>query len=166
MAVAELCYNTLIERGLRAKIAAENNLVTEELEDIIEVNTLMSGLGFENTGCAGAHSVGDGITGLPAGAKSLHGERVAFGALCQLVAEGAPSALIDEVVNFCLDVGLPVTLQDLWVEKTPENLRVIAETSLNSFWNAEPFNISLEQIIDVVLAGDAIGAHHKARRGK
>jgi len=164
MAIAEFCYETLMERGVEARLAAEKGLVTEAVEDIIECNTLMSGLGFENTGCAGAHSVGDGITGLPAGAKSLHGERVAFGVICQLVAESAPKALIDEVVNFCLDVGLPVTLGDLWVEGTPENLRVIAETSMHSFWNAEPFNISIDQIIDVVRAGDAIGAYYKAKR--
>jgi glycerol dehydrogenase len=166
LAIAEYCYATLLERGLEAKLAAEKGLITEAVEDIIECNTLMSGLGFENTGCAGAHSVGDGITGLAVGAKSLHGERVAFGVICQLVAENAPKALIEEVVGFCLDVGLPVTLEDLWVEKTPENLRVIAETSMHSFWNAEPFNISIEQIIDVVLAGDAIGAYYKAKRAK
>ena len=165
MIIAQACYDTLMECGVQAKIAAEKGLVTEAVENIIECNTLMSGLGFENTGCAGAHSVGDGITGLPAGAKSLHGERVAFGTICQLVAEGASRALIEEVVSFCLDVGLPVTLEDLWVEKTPENLRVIAETSMHSFWNAEPFNISLDRIIDVVLAGDAIGAYYKAKRG-
>ena len=166
IAIAEYCYQTLLERGVEAKLAAEKGLITEAVEDIIECNTLMSGLGFENTGCAGAHSVGDGITGLPVGAKSLHGERVAFGVICQLVAESAPKSLIEEVVGFCLDVGLPVTLQDLWVEKTPENLRVIAETSMHSFWNAEPFNISIEQIIDVVLAGDAIGTYYKAKRAK
>ena len=164
MIVAQACYDTLMEFGVRAKLAAELGLVTEAVENIIECNTLMSGLGFENTGCAGAHSVGDGITGLPEGAKSLHGERVAFGTICQLVAEGADTAVIEEVVHFCLDVGLPVTLADLWVEKTPENLEVIANTSMHSFWNAEPFNINKQQIIDAILAGDAIGAYYKNGR--
>ncbi len=165
MIIAEACYDTLLECGVQAKLAAEQGLVTEAVENIIECNTLMSGLGFENTGCAGAHSVGDGITGLPAGVKSLHGERVAFGVICQLVAESADSALIEEVVHFCLDVGLPVTLADLSVEKTPENLRVIAEVSMHSFWNAEPFNVSVEQVIDIVLAGDAVGSYYRAQRG-
>ncbi|MEA5069428.1 MAG: glycerol dehydrogenase [Christensenellaceae bacterium] len=165
MIVAEACDETLLEYGLQAKLAAERGLVTEAVEYIIECNTLMSGLGFENTGCAGAHSVGDGITGLKAGAKSLHGERVAFGVICQLVAEGAQTALIEEVVNFCLDVGLPVTLEDLSVEATSDNVRTIAEVSMNSFWNAEPFNVSVDQVIDIVLAGDAIGAHYKSLRG-
>lgn len=165
MVVSEACYETLLEYGVQAKLAAERGLVTEAVEHIIECNTLMSGLGFENTGCAGAHSVGDGITGLKAGAKSLHGERVAFGVICQLVAEGADTALIEEVVNFCLDVGLPVTLEDLSVEATPDNVRTIAEVSMHSFWNAEPFNVSVDQVIDIVRAGDAIGAHYKSLRG-
>ena len=59
-----------------------------------------------------------------------------------------------------------MSVGDLWVEKTPENLKTIAETSMHSFWNAEPFNISIPEIIDVVLAGDAIGAFYKAQREK
>lgn len=55
MIVSEACYETLLEYGLQAKLAAERGLVTEAVEHIIECNTLMSGLGFENTGCAGAH---------------------------------------------------------------------------------------------------------------
>ncbi|MHC1770659.1 MAG: glycerol dehydrogenase [Flexilinea sp.] len=163
MVIAQACYDMLIENGLQAKLAAERGLVTEAVENIIEVNTLMSGLGFENTGCAGAHSVGDGITGLPEGAKTLHGERVAFGTICQLVAEAASTEMIEEVVSFCLSVGLPVTLEDLFVEPTRENLKIIAEVSMHSFWNAEPFNITTEQVIDVVLAGNAIGHYYKDR---
>jgi glycerol dehydrogenase len=162
LCVAEYCYKTVIEKGRLAKLAAEQGIVTEALEDIIEANTLMSGLGFENTGCAGAHSVGDGITGLPVGSKTLHGERVAFGIICQLVAEDAPAELIEEVVKFCLDVGLPVTLKDLYVEPTEENLRAIAKTSLNSFWSAQPFTVTEDMVVEIVKAGDAIGRYYKS----
>lgn len=161
LCVAELCYETVIQKGYYAKIAAENKVVTEALEDIIEANTLMSGLGFENTGCAGAHSIGDGITALPVGAKTLHGEKVAFGVLCQLVAENADEALIEEVAAFCLRVGLPVTLEDLFVDPTPENLKTIALGSLNSFWSAEPFHVTEEMVIDILIAGDAVGRYYK-----
>lgn len=161
MCVAKLCYQTVIEKGFLALKAAEKGIVTEALEDIIEANTLMSGLGFENTGCAGAHSVGDGITALPVGAKTLHGEKVAFGVLCQLVAENASEELIEEVVAFCLRVGLPITLEDLFVEPTKENLHVIAKASLNSFWNAEPFHITEDEIVEIVKAADILGHYYK-----
>jgi glycerol dehydrogenase len=163
MAVAEACYKTLLSRGLHAKMAVENKSVTEALEDIIEVNILMSGLGFENTGCAGAHSVGDGVTGLPEGKKTFHGERVAFGVICQLVAENAPLELIEEVIQFNLSIGLPVTLADLYVEATPENLKTIAAVSMHSFWDAEPFLITEEKIIDILVTTDAMGKFYKEK---
>ena len=166
LAVAELCYETVIKKGRQAKLAAEKGLVTEALEDIIEANTLMSGLGFENTGCAGAHSVGDGITALPVGAKTLHGEKVAFGVICELVAENAPEELIKEVAEFCLDVGLPITLEDLFVDPTPENIEIIAKCSLNSFWNAEPFNVTVDMAKTIILAGDAVGRMYKEQYKK
>ncbi len=164
MAIAELCYNILLEDGLKAKLAAEQGLVTEAVENIIEANTLLSGLGFENTGCAGAHSVGDGITGLKEGAVTLHGERCAFGVLCQLVAEGKTTQELEEVIRFNLSVGLPVTLSDLGVPVTEENLQVIAEVSLHSFWDAEPFTISVPEIIQVVKAADRLGQYYKKHR--
>ena len=165
MCVAELCYETIIGKGRQAKLAAEKGLVTEALEDVIEANTLMSGLGFENTGCAGAHSVGDGITALPAGAKTLHGEKVAFGVICQLVAENAPEQLIEEVVMFCLSVGLPVCFEDLQVDDTDENMHIIAKASLHSFWSAQPFNVTEDMIVNIIRAGDAIGKFYKETVG-
>lgn len=162
LSVAELCYDTVIEKGFLAKQAAEKGIVTEALEDIIEANTLMSGLGFENTGCAGAHSVGDGITALPEGAKTLHGEKVAFGVICQLVAENAPEDLIEEVAMFCVRVGLPITLKDLGIDEvTDEKLHIIAKASLNSFWSAQPFNVTEDMIINYIIQRDTIGEYYK-----
>lgn len=166
MVVAEACYDMLIENGLKAKIAAENHLLTEAVETIIEANTLMSGLGFENTGCAAAHSVCEGITAVPDAGRTLHGEQVAFGTICQLIAENAPSDLIEEVITFCLSVGLPVTLEDVKVNPTKENARIIAEYSVNnSYWGAQPFPVTVESVMDIVLAGDAMGRHYKEMLG-
>ena len=46
-ALARLCYDTLLEYGLQAKLAVEKNMVTPAVEAIVEANTLLSGLGFE-----------------------------------------------------------------------------------------------------------------------
>lgn len=166
MVVAQACYDMLIENGLKAKIAAENHLLTEAVETIIEVNTLMSGLGFENTGCAAAHSVCEGITAVPDAGRTLHGEQVAFGTICQLIAENAPQDLIEEVITFCLSVGLPVTLEDVKVNPTKENARIIAEYSVkNSYWAAQPFPVTVESVADIVLAGDAMGRYYKEALG-
>jgi glycerol dehydrogenase len=47
-ALAELCYHVLLEHGLAAKVACDNNVVVPALEHVIEANTLLSGIGFES----------------------------------------------------------------------------------------------------------------------
>lgn len=163
LAIAEACYSTLIENGRKALWAAKNHIVTDALEDIIEANTLMSGLGVENTSCAGAHSVGDGITSLPVGNKTYHGEKVAFGVLCQLIAENAPMKLIDEVMQFSISVGLPITLEDLYVDLTQENLLSIAKCSMKSNWVAEPFKVTGEMVMNIITGADAMGREYREK---
>lgn len=161
MTIAQLCYDTILEYGVAAKLANEQHVVTEALESVIEANTLMSGLGFENTACACAHAVGDGITATPNGTKTLHGEKVAFGTLCELVAENAPTDVIEEYVTFCMKVGLPTTLQDLQVELTDENLQLIADNASMPELIREPYEITNQMLQDIVKAADAVGRYYK-----
>lgn len=165
MVIAEASYRLLIEEGLQAKLAAENGALTQALEDIIEVNTLMSGVGFENTGCAGAHSIQQGISFLPGKKDMLHGEEVAFGVICQLIVENRSMSELDEVLNFCLDIGLPVTLADLHIENSPENIRIIAESSMHSMWNEEPVYVDADIVRSAITAADALGRRYKLARG-
>lgn len=165
LAIAELCYETLLEKGKQAKMEAEAGLLTEAVEDIIETNTLLSGLGFENTSCAGAHSVGDGLAALPDCAKYLHGEKVAFGVICQLIAENRPKAEIEEVINFNLSVGLPVTLEEVGVNPvTDDKIDRIAEASLHSFWDVEPFNVTKQNAFNAIKAANIIGHYYKDKQ--
>ena len=164
-AIAHACYDALMEYGFLAKIACDGNVVTEALENIIEVNTLLSGLGFENNATAGAHSINDGLTALPSSAKTMHGEKVAFGCIVQLILEAAPSELLEEVIDFCLSVGLPVCLADLYVENTDENIKSIAKASMNSMWNNMPFDVSMDMVVAAIKAADTYGALCKGNVG-
>ncbi len=65
LALAELCYNTLVEEGEKAMLAAEQHVVTPALERIIEANTYLSGVGFESGGLAAAHAIHNGMTAVP-----------------------------------------------------------------------------------------------------
>ena len=77
IALARLCYDTLLEHGLAAKLAVEKQVVTPSVEAVVEANTLLSGLGFESGGLAGSHSVHNGFTVLEASHGKLHGQKVA-----------------------------------------------------------------------------------------
>ncbi len=111
--IARACHDTLMRDGRAAYRAAKAGCLTEAVENIIEANTLLSGLGFENCGVSGAHGVHDALTILEPTHHFFHGEKVAFGIICLLVLENRALPEIEEAVRFCADLGLPVRLSDL-----------------------------------------------------
>lgn len=130
LALAELCYNTLIEEGEKAMLAAEQHVVTPALERVIEANTYLSGVGFESGGLAAAHAIHNGLTAIPDAHHYYHGEKVAFGTLTQLVLENAPVEEIETVAALCHSIGLPMTLAQLDIKQDiPAKMRTVAEAS-------------------------------------
>ncbi len=157
-ALARLCYDTLIADGLEAANAVDARAVTPALERIVEANTLLSGLGFESGGLAIAHSVHNGLTTAGQTHAYLHGEKVAFGLVVQLVVEGQSSDEIDTVIRFCRSVGLPTTLGGLGLaDADDDTIRVIAERTVAEGETAhnEPFVVSARMIADGIRAADA-----------
>lgn len=158
MALAQLCYETLISDGLKAKLALEAGACTESVEKIIEANTLLSGLGFESAGLAGAHAIHNGMTAMPETHAYYHGEKVAFGTLTQLVLENADE--LYEVLDFCVEVGLPVTFAQLGVEDASyERVLEVAKLACaptDTLGNM-PFEVTPEKVAAAMLAADAYG---------
>lgn len=158
MAIAKSSWDILFSDGRNALMALEAGVVTEALENVIEANILASGLGFLNTGLATAHGVHSGLTNLTSTHKYLHGEKVAFGIVCQLVLENAPTKKVDKVMRFMVDIGLPVTLKQLNVEATEENIRVIAsKTVAGPLVHHEPFHVNDQSMYDAIVAADELG---------
>ena len=158
-ALAELCCRTLMADGPDAVAAVDAQSVTPALERIVEANTLLSGLGFESGGLAIAHAVHNGLTAVPRTHPYMHGEKVAFGLLVQLVVEGRPTSELRKVVDFCRGVGLPTTLSDVGLaDLADDELTAIAEVTVRpqSTAHHEPFPVTAEMIADGVRAADAL----------
>jgi glycerol dehydrogenase len=109
LALARACYDVLMRDAVAAKYAVERGALTQADENIIEANTLLSGLGFENCGVSGGHGIHDGLTVLNETHDFYHGEKVAFGTLCLLMLEGRPFAEIEATALFCRSLGLPTS---------------------------------------------------------
>jgi glycerol dehydrogenase len=122
--LARLCYETLMTYGVDAKRDAAIHVVTPAVDRVIEANTLLSGLGFESAGTCTAHAIGNGLTVFPACRTFSHGEKVAFGTVSQLCLDEDinPEERV-KVVDWMIDVGLPVTFDEL-------NLANISESEL------------------------------------
>ena len=161
MALCGLCYETLKEYGAAAKHACENQVVTPALDAIIEANVYLSGVGADNGGLAVAHSFYNGLTAL-GGHSAPHGNCVAYGTLVQLVLEGASKEEFKEVQDFCMEVGLPITLEELGVTKK-EEIEVIAKNACaegESIHNMVA-DVTPGQLYDAIVAADSLGRARK-----
>ena len=163
--LARLCYDTLLEYGLAARLAAEQGAVTPAVEKVVEANTLLSGLGFESGGLAAAHSIHNGLTVLEGTHHYWHGEKVAFGVISMLMLEERPAEIVEEIVDFCLEVGLPVTLEDIGVEEASrQDLSKVADVACaeGETIHNEPFDVYPQMVVDAMLAADAFGRRRRA----
>ena len=167
IALAKLCYETLLEDGYKAKQAVENHVCTKAVENIIEANTLLSGVGFESGGLAAAHAIHNGLTAIEQTHKYFHGEKVAFGTLVQLVLENESMEEINKVLEFCESVGLPITLSDIGIsEIKEEEIMNVAKLScdVNETIHNMPFEVDCEQVYAAILAADSLGKNLKIKK--
>jgi glycerol dehydrogenase len=165
MAIAELCYTTLLEHGLDAKRAVEHNVVTPAVEKVVEANVLLSGLGFESGGLATAHMIANLLSNVPECRDLMHGEKVGFGIITQLCLDDEMD--VDEVyavVDFQIEIGLPVTFADINLEGVSrDRLHQIGEVCAGegSLCHNHPFEITAESVVDAMIAADALGRQRK-----
>jgi glycerol dehydrogenase len=160
LALARLSYDTLLEYGVAAKLAVDRNAATPAVEMVIEANTLLSSIGFENCGIGAAHSISVGIGTLAGAENCLHGELVAFGTIANLVLENYPKDKINEVIGFCSAVDLPISLAQLGVEdRSPANLIKAAEIACRegSFMKNLSFEATPQLVVDSIVGADALG---------
>lgn len=159
-AIAKVCEKTLFDYGIAAYKAVKKGLVTKHVEAVVEANTLLSGLGFESGGLAGAHAVHNGFTVLDGKIHELtHGEKVAYGTLVQLVLELHPAEEIYKYIQFYRALDLPTTLDEMYLEEVPyEELLKVGESATQegeTMVNLSP-NITSEDVADAILAVDQL----------
>lgn len=163
-ALAELCFDTLLEFGVPAKVSNEAGVVTPALEKVIEANTLLSGLGFESGGIASCHAVHNGLTVLEETHKYFHGEKVSIGVVTSLFLTDKPRDFIDEVYSFCESVGLPTTLAQVGLNNpTDEEIMKVAQRACaegETIYN-ELVPITPEAVFAAIKAADAYGRARK-----
>lgn len=162
MALSELCFHTLMDEGVKAKLALEAGACTEAVEKVIEANTLLSGIGFESGGLAGAHAIHNGLTVLKECHSMYHGEKVAFGTITQLVLENIAADELEDIIDWCIELGLPVTLKELGVEEvTEEKLMEVAQAACaeNDTLHNMPFEVTPETVCAAIKAADAYGRY-------
>jgi len=162
--LAKLCYDTLLQYGPAAKIANEKKIITPALHHIVEANILLSGIGFESSGLAAAHSFHNGLTALKETHSFYHGEKVAFGVLAGLHLTDALPAEIADVYSFFEEIGLPTTLADIGLENVSRDR--LMEVAVKTCAPAESIHheaglITPGRVLSAMIAADAMGQSRK-----
>ena len=163
MAIAKLCFDILMSEGREAYLAAMQHIRTQAFEDVAEANTLLSGLGFENTGCSIAHGLQTAFHIIPM-KPWLHGAGVGYGALVQLIVENRPQEEFEEIFSLCKDIGIPACTSDLGIEGDLDTqIELMATTAIENIWivKNEPFAVTKEMLVNAIRYLDAYAKAHK-----
>ena len=124
------------------------------MENVVEANIYLSGIGFENNGCAAAHAIQNGMTAALKPFAALHGEGVALGTLVQLIMEYNEcgrwnQSEWNQAVTFYRKVGLPLSFGHIGITDADDLLLdKIAKASVTPDSKAHnmPFEITQEKI--------------------
>lgn len=155
-AIAEMAEKVLFEHGAAAYKSVKEQLVTPQVDAVVEANTLLSGLGFENGGLAGAHAIHNGFTAVDGKIHDLtHGQKVAYGILVQLVLERKTAEEIKRYIDFLDSVDMPTTLEGIHLDdKSFDDLIEIGKVATadgETMENLDP-EITPEEIAYAILA--------------
>jgi glycerol dehydrogenase len=160
LAISELCAKTILENGTNAVDAMLRQEPDEAFEQIVEANTLLSGIGFESGGLAAAHAVAAGLTEIPVLHRDFfHGELVGIGILSHLLLESKVDEA-EEVAEFMAGVGLPIHAGQLSLdmEEDAPSIKKAMEGAVSShLTDAEPFEVSPEKLFAAFVEANLLG---------
>ncbi|QHA93483.1 iron-containing alcohol dehydrogenase family protein [Bacillus sp. N1-1] len=162
--VAKSCRDVLVKDGEQAVFDQQRGHLSDAFTRVIETNLLsggmVGGLGDRYGRIAGAHSIHNGLTHVAEAHSFLHGEKVAYGILVQLVLEGE-WAEVRGLFSFYEQIGLPLSLESLGVASA--NVEgvgdVIAEYATKEgesihFPTASP--VSKSDVVEAILGLEAL----------
>lgn len=159
MAIAAACEETLLTYGYSAYQAVVIGKVTPAVEAVVEANTLLSGLGFENAGMAGAHAIHNGFTAIQGDIHHLtHGEKIAYGTLTHMMLEQRPDNEIARYIRFYRKIAMPTTLKAMHLENEPYESLVkvgaLACSAGDTLLNLNAY-LSAEDVAQAIIVVDA-----------
>ena len=135
---AKLAFEILAKNGLKAIEEGQRNIVTKAAVDTIDAIIYLAGFvgSFVEEKFYGgfAHPFYNASTRVASTRHRLHGEKVAFGLLVQLVLENKPEDYLEETIKDFNGYQLALTLEDIGIkEKATAKVHTIAESIVREF---------------------------------
>ena len=161
--VAKSCRDVLVKDGEQAVQDQQKGVLSDAFIRVIETNLLsggmVGGLGDRYGRIAGAHSIHNGLTHVAEAHSFLHGEKVAYGILVQLVLEGE-WAEVRGLFSFYGQIGLPLSLESLGVASgnVKDVVQIIAEyaTREGESIHFQASFVSKSDVVEAILGLEAL----------
>lgn len=156
-------YDLIKSIGLKAKKDVERKRYSTELEQIIQINILLTGLigGLGRGRCrsSAAHAFNYAMTLFKETGGALHGEKVAFGVVMMLILEKRSQEEIGELLRFYSLLDLPLTLEGLGFVANEKNLARLAKKICmkESHIYRLPFPVDKDMVHQALLEANARG---------
>jgi glycerol dehydrogenase len=90
----------------------------------------------------------------------MHGEKVAFGLIAQLMLESQPKSVVEEVLAFSNSVGLPTTFDDIGIgNPSQELLEMVTKwaAAAGETIHNEPLSVTPALVLESMRAADSAG---------
>lgn len=156
---AGLIRDILLEDSVPALASFRDGRIDEHalrvVDTIIGLGGTVGGFGGVRARASGAHAMHDALTLLPESTAIVHGAKVAYGIIVQLLAEGQEEEA-RRLLPFYGSVGLPRSFADMRLEASPENFRTVARFAAgprSSFSRALP-DITASQIQQAMIQAE------------
>lgn len=130
---AALIRDVLFEHAEPALAALDRGEIDEHLRQVVDaiigLGGTVGGFGGVNARSSGAHCIHDSLTQLTESAHVVHGAKVAYGIIVQLLGEGKEDE-VRGLLPFYRAVGLPWSFARMGLEPTEGKFRTVAEFAI------------------------------------
>jgi len=156
-------YHLIKSIGVKVKRDVEKKKCSSELDQIIQINILLTGLigalGKGRCRSSAAHAFNYGMSIFKETRTSLHGEKVAFGIIMMLILEKRDEEEIDELLKFYSSLDLPLTLEKLGLIENEKTLAPLAKEicKKESHIHRLPFSVNEEMVYEALSKASARG---------
>lgn len=166
LAVSSICTTPLVKYGKKALEDCKNNKNSYELEQVALCIIVSTGIVSNLTTTENdyyynsslAHAFYNGAT-LVEGIRGLHGQIVSFGVLALLTCAGEIEKR-NEIANFNKELGLPVCLADIGIDKS--GIQTIVDKAVTLVeWNAIKNRVTKEMFAKAISDCDDYGLNLK-----
>jgi len=154
-----IMQQVILENGRAAVEAAKSRKLNHAYESVVPyiLNTCGNQRYFRVTFIP--HCIDKLLLAFDGPRKLQHGERVGYGVIPQMIYQKRPLQEIHDYIDFCMDIGLPVTFEDLGLHTVSEEaLWGAAEQLLreNRILQTHPFPFTAEMFVANMFAGERL----------